>query len=807
MVVFPLVRYSGLGEASRVPNGDEDDLSSHDLILPIDLPPPSSLSHNPSKGRTPKQFHKLDPFETELQRIFEEIQDSTQLDSFVAELEQRQLSEKVFKTTSKTWKWFSRNCTDLCEGIKSGLGFLESMIPENFFDEEHDFSDIAKKINSKLELGNASLKATESTVKFVELQFKQKILKQAKSLIESKEKIAAFLTSDEKEILEKWKKIVKKAEKRLSEEYWSNRLSILKNIIPGAILTLKWYPFLQSYSEKIVKEILRYLASCLKIYFHLKRYLKLEEEIKTFNTWKKGFNVWQEGVSPKVKISKLETQNQLKKIEPEKTIAELIDQAPFYKEDYKAKFLLLIKNCHSSMEAVTQAIKKFHPNFYTDDQSVEAFKIHWNQTREWRTRIFAKYEAYEIRMAKIQYLIDNSSNALQKKALVIEKLLMENRHRYNDIEPTLKDFFKPKFHKKIMEVLNNAHHLAPEEALNKLKELNIPLPFDINIETDFPALLEAIKANPDDYFEAWFYTLHPDSVLKEYIDYQSLMAQTAKHAFIGIMNKKYEWHKNFLYFNRVDIVSNLIFSCLSLGSKILFDFILRNQKTAWIMTSQSILSFAKTSTTFILGRVSNCLNFYFKPMSFWYSTSIDNGKLLLRKLDASGKKYIFTKNRQYLKELVKKLQTNDIPDGECEQTFRAYKAAKIKYEESRKQYVETLKKVEQSESRLDSHSWHDFASFAKLKVKPTDPLGANGFDSLDALETILKNCDFTIMKSLDPHAYNFLKNQMGVDFEQVQEDAKRDPNIMKSTLQKTLTSENSDFIRSQKKMMVAAAAA
>lgn len=644
------------------------------------------------------------------------------------------------------------------EEFESAVEFLERVLPRSIL-QNPDLA-ISAKIYIRVEWGAALMQSLESGFSVLSLIYKAKILKAARKMLTD---LKIIYKKSPKKIGENIFKSIKEWEVNLREQEESLKINSWKYgvLITGYLSTAteKVFRFLPLGMSKTAP-MLGSFASVFAIIFGGFSFYQRWEASKVFQAWVNNYNQWQAKLAP--------------------TFEKPVESGALFKRKhvYKAEIENVINN--NDINKIRQFFRQHNISLPSNIKSQTELLKNWKSDPEFKKNLLSQYVDYNNTLLNLKNIAEKSKNLLQKRearvALKVIKLRSNIQHEIENNRPFLKfatDKLSSKYIKQFDQLLEMKYQANFNEMMEKVNELQIPVFEGITNKEELVKFLTVIRNDKVQLlrvFKEWVITNPDENFLKTYIDHQETINIAVKQNIKTIITAKMALEKKFFDFSLSFAKSYFYTVLLTLSIAIVIGLLLAYASPLLVGLGISVgaaqialylLSFSGIALTVGFLIRGYQMGVKYKPQG---ATMLETVKLSFKSINATimEEEHLY-KQRKFFK-ISKLLYSLHQGDKNYAKAKIAYHAAKKEFEKSEEKFENWLVTVNQLEENLTQRAWEDFSKFAQIPS-----------DSLNTLKEALKSCDLSL---LDDETRTLLTQQLGINFEALQEYVDQAPDFM-----------------------------
>lgn len=665
---------------------------------------------------------------------------------------------------------------------QSAIEFLERVLPRSIL-QNPDLA-ILPKAYVRLEWSTALMQSLESGLTVLTLIYKSVILQAARKMITD---IKIIYKKDphkkgRHEILKaikEWEINLKEQEKNIQDDFWKYGMLISSYLSTATEKVVRILPLGFSGSTHLLS-LLGSFGSIFAIIFSGLSYAQRKSAAKIYQSWIDNY-------------TKLE--NQYTKIfHPDKIERDLTHvRAPSALESidtYKRKYVYTaelekIFTANKNINEIRKYLRQFNISLPTSIHNQDQLMENWKTNRKFKKGLITQFANYNNTIWTLRNIAEKSENLLQKREAKAALKVAQLRLNFEkEIEkPVFLEYANKHLLSKYTEPFDQILQMAPtsdfSDIVEKTKDLQIPIPKTIKTKNDLVKFLTYIRNDKEQLsklFKEWLLTNPDENFLKQYVDHQETIGQVVKQSLKTIISEKLKLEKKFFDFSLKFSKSYFYSVLISLSIAIALGFLITYG--APLLVGLGLMAAAQIALyLFSFSGIVLTTGFVIRGYQMWCKykplapTMLETIKLSIKSIQANMLEadHLY-KQRKFLKT-SKILNSLHHAHKNYARAHRAYKEAKLEFEESEKKFNDWLKMVHQLEENLTDRAWQDFIQFSKLPPDKT-------FDILNALKNALKSCDLNL---LDEETKMLLTQQLGIDFEDLEEQLKIAPeNIIRT---------------------------
>lgn len=704
-----------------------------------------------------------------------------QMEKVADALNYQSAQRKYHDKKSKLSSWFHKLYKDFLskkkDVLEEGLEFLELVLPESILNVE-SFNNKNKKIYKGVELGGTFLKAIDCGFSVLTLFYKKRLLNESKSILE--EIKDNYRKSDKpipKEIA-KWEKKLNSEIEKFDQNVTEKKNTLAKNCLSCLKAPFKLIPILEtaSFKESLLKCI-ALASACFGWIADLQKLKKAYNLINAAEVLMAKLQEWNRRVIPQVEIhSKNLTCVHLNQQLPRQiSLSTKLQKLTLPAErNYEEECTDHLQKL-SEIDEIRGFLKNYNVFLHPEIDNKKKFLL-FLEKEEFKNQIVSFYSRQEELSYRLQHVIDNHKNLLEKREAIVETKLIKLRPRFLELIPELQKLKKGAFDKALDQIIQNMGNVPIERTRTEILELGIQVPFGLETDLEIGAYLNNLKDDPQNrlhLFNQWFFQHSVDSLLKSYIDHQETLEKMTRHALKHMLDKKYLLEGKFIQSNWYETSTHFLFTSVA-NVVALITALFTLNKLSSTQTLYRVITSIPLIASFGFFIKGYYMNHKYRRELFSLHSYYEKGMLIFNKFMLSREKLTALIARRNLAEISQRIKGLLSQDSLTSELYSKEKQKQIlTHCEEKEQLVKSRKhKIENLQNSLQDKAWKDFKRFA---------FPEQNFDPLEALNMAMSNSNLSLY---DKETKMFFKEQLGIHLDTLENAKEDDSRAVKNALKK-----------------------
>jgi len=408
----------------------------------------------------------------------------------------------------------------------------------------------------------------------------------------------------------------------------------------------------------------------------------------------------------------------------------------------------------------------------------------------------AAYQQWQAKTTDVVNKHDSAqtpNSGLSNQEKTDQKLLRSIKTKFFEGDSIIAD---EKVLKKSLEDLDKIIH-SSKNLLHKRQAIFTKkcLAVEIEFEKHEPKIKERNQAVFDtltttETFNEWYNNQPQATLIENYVNHQNVLDQLVKLTLKNVVESKCKLEKGFLKLNLFSSGTFTSISLISLGISVALLVLGILTIPTGVGVLLLISSFGPAALTLGIMFLRLAYELYKKPhttIKFTYPP-----RLAFNRLNKNFHAYRSRNKQKKLMETAKVLHTMHLL-GKRTSNIR-YKKALINYEKAKVDFKHKQSKLDKwtnklinMERKFAKKGWKDFIRQTSLVQNKN----RQAFDSLRALDTALKECDFSL---LSEETKQLLSKHLGLDLQQLQDATAKDPLAISSAIKQYTAMTDQNFV-------------